>query len=80
MVAGKKIYPTADSPVMPVTAEIRSPKSGGRDKIEVTRGANKKNWDLAKSISHPGRAALGRFRNSLLAVTPTAVTAVSKWP
>ncbi len=52
VVGKKKIYPTPDSPEMPVTAEILPAKYSGREKTELIyetkRGSNEKDWDLAK--------------------------------
>ena len=48
----KKLYPTADSPSVDLTAEALPTKYSDRDKSELTfevkRGANEKNWELPK--------------------------------
>jgi hypothetical protein len=50
VVGKKKVYNTPESPEMPVTQELLPAKYNDKSELtfEVKRGANEKNWDLAK--------------------------------
>ncbi|MDY3552496.1 hypothetical protein R5W24_001579 [Gemmata sp. JC717] len=52
VVGKKKVYPTPNSPEMPVTAELLPPKYSDPAKTELTHevksGTNEKNWELGK--------------------------------
>jgi hypothetical protein len=50
VIGQKKVYNTAESPVMPVTAELLPAKYNDKSELtfEVKRGKNEKNWELAK--------------------------------
>jgi len=46
----KKMYPTPDSPEMPITSEYLPAKYNDKTELtfDVKRGANEKNWELPK--------------------------------